>query len=182
MSVENKVRERQEFERRIKEFLTLVASMSVDEIELALARLADQLSNSTDSGKVEKIKIKAQILSQYFNLRKSGAVKQVKFKRFISSLVGWSNLPQHPMLEKYQRERDARLEEWINKRRKMNWLKKCLTSDIPPNDQMPKYPIISNSEILIHSVVSYKIFNEKSALPEEIDAKKLIQYVPNQNS
>ena len=182
MSIEDTVREKHEFERRVTEFLKIVASMSVNEIELALARVADQLSYPTGDVEVEHIQVKGQILKEYFNSRKYGQLKQVKLKRFINYLASWNHAPRHPALEKWEKERDARQEEWREQVRNMTLLKRLLTKDSLPHDRMPKYPEIPESELLIHSVAAYRLFDANSPMHREVDAKKLVELAPKPRS
>ena len=78
-SVEQAVREQQAFEERLREFLSIASSMTNQELEIALARLADSLESS--KAHPESIRIKGTILNIYYQLRAAGLKKQSTLAR-----------------------------------------------------------------------------------------------------
>jgi hypothetical protein len=75
MSIEEAVRERHDFEKRLKQFLELAASMTDKELEIALARLADVVTWSKPKSPDEAA-FKGMILNLYYRMRISGAKSQ----------------------------------------------------------------------------------------------------------
>ena len=69
MSVEKAIREKQAFRDRVEEFLTIPTAMTNDEIEIALARLADMLGSAVNQHQHTNIQLKGTVLKYYFDLR-----------------------------------------------------------------------------------------------------------------
>ena len=83
-SVEQAVREKQAFDERLREFLSIASSMTNQELEIALARLADSLQRTKDHP--ESIRIKGTILNIYYQLRVAGLKKQSTLARIKHNL------------------------------------------------------------------------------------------------
>ena len=79
LSVEQAVREQQAFEDRLREFLSIASSMTNQELEIALARLADMIQ--TTKGQPEPIRAKGTILNIYYQLRAAGLKRQSTLAR-----------------------------------------------------------------------------------------------------
>jgi len=78
-SVAQAVRQQQVFEERLREFLSMASSMTNQELEIALARLADLLQ--TTETQPESIRTKGTILNIYYQLRAAGLKKQSTLAR-----------------------------------------------------------------------------------------------------
>ncbi len=78
-SVEQAVRQQQAFEERLREFLSIASSMTTQELEIALARLADLLQ--TTKPQLESIRTKGAILNVYYQLRAAGLKRQSTLAR-----------------------------------------------------------------------------------------------------
>lgn len=78
-SVEQAVRQQQAFEERLREFLSMASSMTNQELEIALAKLADLLQ--TTKAQPESIRTKGAILNTYYQLRAAGLKKQSTLAR-----------------------------------------------------------------------------------------------------
>lgn len=78
-SVEQAVRQQQAFEERLREFLSIASSMTTQELEIALARLADLLQ--TTKPQLESIRTKGGILNVYYQLRAAGLKRQSTLAR-----------------------------------------------------------------------------------------------------
>jgi len=77
-SIERAVREKQVFERKVREFLSIASSMTNQELEIALARLADRLQATQGD---EEFRSKGAILNIYYQLRVAGLKKQSSLAR-----------------------------------------------------------------------------------------------------
>jgi hypothetical protein len=66
----------------VTDFLARVSAMTREEIELAMGRLADSLTNARDATEQLQIKLKGSILKTYLNLRTSGVLRQSRLRRF----------------------------------------------------------------------------------------------------
>ena len=78
-SVEQAVRQQQAFKERLREFLSMASSMTNQELEIALAKLADLLQ--TTKAQPESIRTKGAILNTYYQLRAAGLKKQSTLAR-----------------------------------------------------------------------------------------------------
>lgn len=81
MKVEELVRQKHAAEQALKEYLRFVSTMSCEEIELAMGRLADMLSEPYDADSLALIFLKGSILKVYLDLRVSGEKKQKSRQR-----------------------------------------------------------------------------------------------------
>ncbi len=77
-SIEAQVRKRHQFEAHLKEALSITAAMSDQELELALARLADK---ALAEGEESDAKLKVKVLTICAALRATGTRKQCRRAR-----------------------------------------------------------------------------------------------------
>lgn len=84
MSIEKAVRERHEFEDRMRRFISLASVMTNREIELSLSRIADMSHHM--EGDLQVI-FRGQLLNAYYRLRVSGARRMRLMKRLFFSPV-----------------------------------------------------------------------------------------------
>ena len=78
MSYEQAVRERHAFEDRLGNFLSLASILTSRELEVALSRLADMLTNMGDQ---PHVRFRGEVLKHYLDLRKAGQKQERAFKR-----------------------------------------------------------------------------------------------------
>ncbi|MET4695214.1 hypothetical protein [Endozoicomonas lisbonensis] len=83
MGYEDRVRKRHKFEASVREFLTYVVVMSLQEIELSIGRILDRSEESNSDEEHNNLVIKSLILQKYLELRKIGALKQKRIKNRI---------------------------------------------------------------------------------------------------
>ena len=81
MSVERAVREKQAYRNRLREFLSIAAVMTTDEVEIALGRLADLLGTADGEHAELEIRAKGTALKVYFDLRQSAILTQDHARR-----------------------------------------------------------------------------------------------------
>ena len=81
MSIEEEVRKKHEFEDKQYELLKFASWLSLRELEIVLAKLADKLSNESDEKEIENLNIKGEILKQFYKLRTANPKNEKKYKK-----------------------------------------------------------------------------------------------------
>lgn len=81
MSIEDQIRDKQNFEYNLKLYLKLALALTNNEIEIVLGRLADMLTNTKSDSRRKSIKFTGDVLKFYYDLRISGERKQSKAQR-----------------------------------------------------------------------------------------------------
>lgn len=89
-SVEEAVREEQAFEKRLREFLSIASGMTNQELEIALARLADLFQTTKDQP--DSIRIKGTILNIYYQLRAAGLKKKSTLARIKHNVTSGAHI------------------------------------------------------------------------------------------
>lgn len=178
MNFENTIREKQKLEKKITDFLKLVASMSIDELEIALAILADALSQQSSYLEACHTQLKGEILKEYYDLRKAGKIKQVKLKRLMDNLFSGSRFPAHPKMLEYENEKGKRDTEWKKEILAMSIVKRFFIQKSLPLNRHPSFPDIPLPEILIHAVAEYRLTDLNTPLPEGLVPKNLLTFAP----
>lgn len=175
MSYEQAVRTKHQFQANLKEFFRYASAMTIEEIELALGRIADRLSTSTAEQDSFHYQVKGVALKIYFDLRQVSQKSQVIILRqrlqsemqdYFANLgrLAWQvNANQHfKRYEQYLKELDIyddKLHDWHDEveviRKKVGFFKRIITLDhidLPPQPARPKevkeyYPLILEDEI-----------------------------------
>jgi len=169
MSIECSIRERHAFEARIKKFLTLAATLTTDEVEVTLGRLADMLGELFLPRGREHVMIKGHILKIYFDLRRTGRKVQGKRPGYLSCDE------THPLMIAYREQFAAAEKEWDLKRQKMSFIGRLLDISDP---LLPGYPSISFSEMLIHQVASFVLLPESVDVPGDVTPEAIMFLAP----
>lgn len=81
MTIEEEVRKKHEFDDMQDELLKLASELSLRELEIAMAKLADKLLEEKEDTEKNNLKIKGEILRQFYEVRKGDPSKEKKFKR-----------------------------------------------------------------------------------------------------
>ena len=171
MSVERAIRERQAFEARIREFLTLAAALTTDEVEIALGRLADELGELSEPKDQERVMVKGQILRIYFDLRRTGRSAQ-------GMRPGYQSRETHPLMVAWRKQMASAQKEWDLELQKMSFIGRFFAYSTPPPDRVPAYPIISDSEMLIHQVASFVLVPESIDVPGDVTPEAIMLLAP----
>lgn len=176
MSYEKAIKEKHMLEDRVVKFLKLIASMSDNEIEISLARLADRLLRHSNEPENRHVQFKGDLIKEYFDLRKLGQLKQIKLRRVMSYFISEENFPSHSKIVEYEKEKERRRLEWKRIRGDMPLVKRLFIGKKLPLDQFPPSANVSQSEMLVHFVVEYRLVNIDKPIPNEVLAKKFITY------
>ena len=181
MGIEDLIREKHSFRERLKEFLSIACTMTTDELEIALGRLADMLNLSTADAEKSNIRIKGATLKQYFDLRTSGEKSQSTLKRtlLIRKKNKWCEERGWSAYRKAQSKWDAEYAS-IKERAKNLPILKRLFIKPPPDTPYPlvfieKEKNIGMHEFLIAQIAEYQLVStETSEQNVSIDEIKLI--------
>ena len=171
MSVERAIRERQAFEARIKEFLALAAALTTDEVEIALGGLADILGELSEVKDQERVMVKGHILRIYFDLRRTG-------RRAQGARPGYQSRETHPLMVAWREQIASAQKEWDLERQKMSFIQRFFADLSVPPDLRPKYPIISDSEMLIHQVASFVLLPDNTDVPGDVTPEAVMLLAP----
>ena len=151
MSMEEAVRRKHAIERALDKYLKIVATMTREEIEVALGRLEDLFSSSAIPDEKAEYAFKGHVLRSYLELRNSGIKKQQQFKRRFSSqtLTAFKAQIGRERFEGKKNEFEKRLsawkknhQEWLIKQRATPFFKRLLHGqDKPLKPSPPSVPV-----------------------------------------
>ena len=176
MSIEQQVRDKHTLEENTRKFLALAASMSSEELEIALGRLADQLIDECDEAEKLHITLKGALLKGYFDLRKRNIKKQNKLKRVAEYLH--SDLAS-PSLDAWHNTCTSARIAWREKRKTMSFLGRIFTEVeipdfmLPPKPQSPPMP-----ERLIYTVAKCRLLPKGKRPPSDTATDNLLLLAP----
>ena len=115
--------------------------------------------------------IKGHILKIYFDLRRTG--RKVQGKR-----LGHQSRETHPLMVAYQNKWLAAEKEWNLERQKMSFIQHFLAELSVPLERLPVFPILSDSEMLIHQVASFVLLPESVDVPGDVTPEAVMLLAP----
>jgi len=173
--MEEAVRRKHAIERALDDYLKIVATMTREEIEIALGRLED-LYNSSETYELKaECAFKGHVLRSYLELRLSGVRKQQKIRRQLASRV-FNSFRERLGKERYDKKRHdyevalaawkSKIRVWRDERTSFSTFKKLVKNiDAPPEPSPPIVPTNwkhytegeSRGKLLIEFAASYSL-------------------------
>jgi hypothetical protein len=148
------VRQKHAAEQTLKEYLLFLSTMSNEEIEIAMGRLADILSDSSDVEVVSFMSLKGRVLKIYLDLRLSGLKKQKgrgrsNHKLGMNIFYAAKGKAIHAQwMQRYQEAMciyDRNFDEWRNEVKRIPLLRRFFSA--PPHPKKPELPDIVDAFI-----------------------------------
>jgi hypothetical protein len=126
MTLEETIREKQRFKKSVIEFLSIATALTNQELEIALARIADWMNTMSDEQSRIQWRFRGQLLKSYYDLRLAGKkrvamLKRIKGKWDNSLTFRWKSIPdeehficwllEHPIMFP---ETESELNQWAD--------------------------------------------------------------------
>ena len=89
VTLEETIRQKQRFRKSVTEFISIATALTDQELELALARIADQMSAKSDEQARIHWRFRGQLLKSYYDMRLAGKKRLSILKRLEGKLDKW---------------------------------------------------------------------------------------------
>lgn len=89
MTLEETIRQKQRFRKSVAEFLSIATALTDQELELALARIADWMNATSDEQAQIHWRFRGQLLKPYYDMRLARKKRLNIFKRFEGKWDKW---------------------------------------------------------------------------------------------